>query len=264
MNIFLRELRANLRSLIIWGVVTVLFIVVGTAKFSAYYGNQEMLKMLDSMPQAMLDALKMNAFNLTTVTGFFGVMFIYFSLIATISAAMWGSDVIAKEERDKTVEFTLVLPVTRQKLITGKILAMVVDCIVLLIIMYLATVGAMAKYSPDSEFFSFLRLSMVALFIIQMVFLAVGFFLGCSMKQYKRAGAVAIVLLLGAYFLSIFTSLQPKLEFLHYLSPFTYFDPVKLLNESAIDFPYVLLSLAIVAVLVAGGYYTYARRDLYI
>jgi len=264
MNIFLRELRANLRSLIIWSVVTVLFIVVGTAKFSAYYGNEEMLTLLESMPPALMDAFKMNAFNLTTVTGFFGVMFVYFSLIASISAAMWGSDVIAKEERDKTVEFTLVLPVTRQKLITGKILAVLVDCVALLVVMYGATLVTMSPYNPDSEFFSFLNLSMVAIFIIQMVFLAVGFFLGCSMKQYKRAGAVAIALLLGAYFLSIISALNEKLDFLRYLSPFTYFDPVKLLNESAIDFPYVLLSLTIIAVLVAAGYYTYARRDLYI
>ena len=54
------------------------------------------------------------------------------------------------------------------------------------------------------------------------------------------------------------------LEFLKYLSPFTYFEPITILNESTIEAGYVLLSLAIIALLVAGGYYTYAKRDLYI
>jgi ABC-2 type transport system permease protein len=264
MNIFFREFRANIRSLLIWGGVSVALIVLAISKFSAYEGNPEMLEILDSMPPALLEMFQMNTFNLTTITGFYGVMFIYFSLIATISAAMWGSDVISKEERDKTVEFTLTLPVTRQKLITAKILAAMVNCIVLLLIIWGASLVVAGQYQPGSEFYEFLALSMVALFIIQMVFLAVGFFLGCSMKQYKRAGAVAISVLLGTYFLSIISGMNENLEFLSYLSPFTYFNPATILNESTIDLAYVGLSLAIIAILVAGGYYTYAKRDLYI
>ena len=264
MNIFFRELRANLRSLLIWGAVSVALIVMAISKFSAYEGNPEMLEILDSMPPALLDTLQMNTFNLTTVTGFYGVMFIYFSLIATISAAMWGSDVISKEERDKTVEFTLTLPITRQKLITAKILAVVVNCILLLLIIWGASLVATARYEPDAAFYEFLALSLLALFVIQMVFLAVGFFLGCAMKQYKRAGAVAVSILLGTYFLSIISGLNENLEFLKYFSPFTYFNPAAILNESTIGVGYVLLSLAIIGALVAGGYYTYTRRDLYI
>jgi ABC-2 type transport system permease protein len=98
----------------------ILFNVVGFSKFSAYYGNPEMLAILDSMPPALLDAMTMRAFNLTTVTGFFGVMFVYFALMLSIAAAMWGSDVISKEERDKTVEFALTLPVTRGRVVLAK------------------------------------------------------------------------------------------------------------------------------------------------
>jgi ABC-2 type transport system permease protein len=264
MNIFLREVRANFRSLLIWGGITILLIFIAITKFSAYEGNPEMLEILDNMPPALLEAFQMNAFNLTTITGFYGVMFTYFSLIATISAAMWGSDIISKEERDKTVEFTLTLPITREKLITSKILAALVNCVALLLILWGASLVAVAQYQPSSDFYEFLALSMLALFIIQMVFLSVGIFLGCSMKQYKRAGAVAVSVLLGTYFLSIVSGLNENLEFLRFFSPFAYFDPAKLLNESTIELSYVFLSLGIIVVLIIGGYYTYARRDLYI
>ena len=100
MNIFVRELKSGLKSLLIWGVIVVLFVMVGVSKFSAYYGNPEMLKILDALPPALLDAFNMKAFNLTTVSGFFGVMFSYLALLASIAAAMWGSDIISKEERD--------------------------------------------------------------------------------------------------------------------------------------------------------------------
>ncbi len=264
MNIFFRELKANFKSLLIWGGIAILFISVGFSKFSAYYGNPELLAILNDMPPALLEAFKMNAFNLTTLTGFFGVMFTYFALILSISAAMWGSDIISKEERDKTVEFSLTLPVTRSKLITAKTAAAVINCIGLLLITWGITLVNAANYQPDSEFFSFLSLSMLSLFTMQMIFLAVGVFLGSALKQYKRASSIAVSLLLGTYFISIISGLNENLAFLKYFSPFNYFNPATLLNESKIELPFVWLSVGIITVSLIGAYVTYARRDLYI
>ena len=264
MNIFVRELKANLRSLLIWGGIVILFVTIGISKFSAYEGNPEMLAILDALPPAMLSAFNFKAFNLTTITGFFGVMFIYFALILSIAAAMWGSDIISKEERDKTVEFSLTLPVTRSRLVTAKTLAALVNCIGLLLITWGASLVSAAQYQPDSEFYNFLRLCMLALFIMQLTFLAIGIFLGCAMKQYKRASSVAVSLLLGTYFLSIISGLNENLEFLKYFSPFKYFDAGMMLHESRIDLGFVWLSAGIIAVSMIGAYVTYSRRDLYI
>ena len=264
MNIFFRELKANLKSLLIWGGIVILFVVVGFSKFSAYEGNPELLAILDELPPAMLSAFNFEAFNLTTITGFFGVMFTYFALLLSIAAAMWGSDIISKEERDKTVEFSLTLPVTRSRVVTAKIFAAVVNCIALLLITWGAAIAGAAQYQPDSEFYNFLSLSMLALFIMQLIFLAVGIFLGCAMKQYKRASSAAVALLLGTYFMSIISGLNENLEFLKYFSPFKYFNPATLLHESKIDLTFVWLSAGIVAVLLVGAYVSYSRRDLYI
>ena len=264
MNIFFRELKANLRSLLIWGGIVILFVVIGFSKFSAYEGNPELLAILDELPPAMLSAFNFQAFNLTSLTGFFGVMFTYFALLLSIAAAMWGSDIISKEERDKTVEFSLTLPVTRSRLVTAKTFAAVVNCIGLLLITWGAALAGAAQYQPDSEFYNFLRLSMLALFIMQMIFLAVGIFLGCAMKQYKRASSVAVSLLLGTYFMSVISGLNENLEFLKYFSPFKYFDAGNLLHESKIDLTFVWISAGIIAVSMVGAYLTYARRDLYI
>jgi ABC-2 type transport system permease protein len=264
MNIFLRELRANRKSVLTWCGIVFLFIVVGFSKFSAYYNNPEMLKLIDDFPKAMVSTFNLNTFNLTTVTGFYGVMFSYFALLLSIAAAMWGSDIIAKEERDKTVEFSLTLPVTRERLVTAKISAALVNCIVLLFATGLITLVMAQKYQPDSEFYRFLSVSMLALFIIQMIFLAIGILLGCAMKRYKRAESAAVSLLLANYFLSIIAGLNKNLEFLKYFSPFKYFNPVTLLRESRIDITFVALSVVIIAACLVGAYASYSKRDLYI
>jgi ABC-2 type transport system permease protein len=242
----------------------ILFISAEMVEFSAYEGNPEMLEILESLPPTLLEAFQLNAFNLTTVTGFFGVMFTFFALVSSVYAVMLGSDIIAKEERDKTVEFSLTLPIPRRKLITSKILAAVVLCIAFLLIIWGISLVNVARFQPESEFYPFLSLCILAIFIMQMIFLAVGVFLGCAMKQHKRASSIAVSLLLGTYFLSIIADLKADFEFLKYITPFKYFNPLELLNESRLDITYVLISAGIIAVALAGGYVTYAKRDLYI
>jgi len=264
MNIFIRELKANLRSLVIWSVIITLLIMIGVAKFSAFAGNPEMLAMLDSMPQVMLDALSMRAFNLTTLSGYYGVMFIYFGLMGAIAAAMWGSDIISKEERDKTVEFSLVLPISRSKVITAKALAALVNCIAFVLITWVVSLVAVRSYNPDRAFYDYLALQMRAMLSIELIFLAIGLLLGCAMRQYKRAASVAVAIILATYFMSIASSMQERLDFLKYFTPFKYFDAGELFRNGRMDSTYLLLSAAIIVVCVAVAYLAYNRRDLYI
>jgi ABC-2 type transport system permease protein len=263
-NIFFRELRANLKSLLIWSVVIAMLIWIAVSKFSAFAGNPEMLAMLDAMPPAVLDAMNMRAFNLTTLNGFYGLMFMYFALMGAMAAAMWGSDIISKEERDKTVEFSLVLPVSRSRVVTAKALAALVNCIAFVLITCAVSLLAVQSYNPDRAFLDLLALEMGAMFVIELVFLSLGLLLGCAMKQYKRSASTAVAIILVAYILSIMSLMQEKLDFLKFVTPFRYFEAGELMREGRMDGTYLLLSAAIVVICVTVAYLTYRRRDLYI
>jgi ABC-2 type transport system permease protein len=264
MNIFFRELKANLKSLLIWCGVMLLLVLVGTAKFSAFYNNPEMTKILDSFPKAMLDAMSLRAFNLTTVTGFFGIMFLYFGLMGAIAAAMWGSDMISKEERDKTVEFSLVLPVTRSKVITAKALAALVNCVLFVLVTWGGSLVAVPHYNPDHAFYEYLALQMAAMFMIELIFLAVGLLLGCAMKQYKFSGSTAIGIILVTYFMSVISGMKDSLDFLKYFTPFKYFDAAQMLSTMKMDGTYLAISAGIIVVCMIAAYLIYGKRDLYI
>ena len=264
MNIFFRELRANLKSLLIWCVIIVLLMVVGAAKFTAYYNNPSMLAVINAFPKAVIDAMELKTFNLTTVSGLYGLMMIYFGLMGGIAAAMWASDSITKEERDKTVEFSLVLPVSRARVITGKLLAALVNCIAFVLVTWAVSYAAAQQFHPDQTFTHFLALEMAGMFLIELIFLAVGLLLGCAMKEYKRAGSLSIAIILVTYFLSVFSGMQSNLDFLKYFSPFKYFDAGSLLQTGRLDPNYLLLSAAIIVVCVGAAYLLYNRRDLYI
>jgi len=264
MTVFKRELKANLKSLLIWSVIASLLIMMAVAKFSAFASDPEMLKMLDSMPPALLDALSMRAFNLTTLSGFYGIMFTYFGLMGAIAAAMWGSDTISKEERDKTVEFSLVLPLSRSRVVTAKALAALVNCAAFVLIIWTVSLVAVQSYDPDQGFHDFLALEMRAVFAIELIFLSIGLLLGCAMKRYKFSGSTAVGIILATYFMSIISVMHKDLEFLKYFTPFKYFDASELFRSGKMDSMYLLLSAAIIAVCVAAAYWIYNKRDLYI
>jgi ABC-2 type transport system permease protein len=264
MNIFFRELKANFKSLLIWSGIVILFSWIGFSKFSAYYENPELLAVLDSLPEGMLAAFNLNAFNMTTLTGFFGVMYTYFGLMLSISASMWGSDIISKEERDKTVEFSLTLPVTRGKLIFAKAGAAVVSSIALLLVTWGTLLSTAQQYNPTPEFYDFVTLGMAAMFIMQIIFLAVGILLGCAMKQHKRSSSAAVSVLLGTYFISVVSGFYEDLEFLNYLSPFKYFDAATMFRDSKLEPEFLWISAGIVVVSMVAAYFSYSRRDLYI
>ena len=264
MKIYRRELKANFKSLLIWAFIIALLIIIAAAKFSAYAENPEMLAILDAMPQGMLEAFNMNSFNLTTLTGFFGVMFIYFGLMGAIAAAMWGSDIISKEERDKTVEFSLVLPVTRSRVITAKALAALTNAVLFMLFTWGFSILAVQKYNPDPDFLNFLRLEMSAMLMIELIFLALGLMLGAVMRHYKRSGSTAVGIIMAAYFVSIASGMYEKLDFLKWFTPFRYFDAGELFRNGQMDSAYMAISVTIIAICTALTYWAYNRRDLYI
>jgi ABC-2 type transport system permease protein len=264
MNIFLRELRANFKSLIIWSIIIFLLIWIAMVKFSAYASNPEMLAILDAMPKALMDAMNIYAFNLTTLSGFFGVMFIYFGLMGAIAAGMWGSNIIAKEERNKTIEFALSLPVSRARFVTAKALAALANSIALVLITWIASLIAMQSYNPASAVYRFLALEMMAMFAIELIFLSIGLLVACAMKRPKRTGSIVIGIILVLYYFSMISGLHEKLDFLKYLTPFKYFDAGTLLHQGGVDPVYWALSVVIILISLTGAYYAYNRRDLYI
>ncbi len=264
MNMFWREFRALSKSLLIYSIIIFLFTITGFTKFKAYAENPEMLAILDQMPAVVLDAMNMRTFNLTTLSGFYGIMHVYYALILGIAAVMWGSDIIAKEERDKTVEFSLVLPVPRHRIVTAKLLAAIVHSLLLLGVSVLSVLVSSRSYTPDEKFWDFLKSATLGLFLLQIVFLAIGLLLACAMQQYRRVGSIAIGILLGSYFLSILAALHEKADFLKYFTPFKYVDAGMIWRKGHIETPYLLLSLLIIAACTAGAYWSYNRRDLYI
>jgi ABC-2 type transport system permease protein len=262
MNILFHELKSNFKPLIIWGVCLSVFFALAMTEFSAYYDNPDMAAVINELPESLLQAFSMDAVNLTSLTGYSSVVFTYMYLAMGIYSALLGSSMLSKEERDRTVEFLYVMPVSRVKIITIKIISSLLMCILMLGIFSLGVYVAVQPYSPDAEFWDFYKLSMGTMFLFQMIFLSFGFLVSSLMKQFRRTGSVALGFLMVTYFTSIICNLTDKVENLKYFTPFQYFKPTDLLNNNSIDSIYLCITATIIIISFAITFIIYPKRNL--
>lgn len=263
MNIFLRELRANRKSLIIWSIAILFMVLSGMSKYSAYSGSgQSMNELLSQIPKSLRAVMGMGNFDLTKVSGFYGMFYLYMLLMATIHAALLGAGIISKEERDKTTEFLMVKPVSRGKIITEKLLAALFNVIVFNIVTLVLSIAIVGKYTSEESIKGEIVILMVGMFILQLVFLSIGTAIAAASRRPKTAASLATVVLLVSFILSSAISMNSKLEGLKYITPFKYFEAEKLLNGGGFEPVFVILSFIIIAVMVCVTYVFYKKRDL--
>ncbi len=262
MSLFFREMKASRKSLLFWSIGIIFLVVSGMNKYDAYAkSGQSLNDLMGSMPKSLQVLFGMNSMDMSTVLGYYGVLFFYIVLMATIHAAMLGSNIISKEERDKTSEFLMTKPISRTNIISLKLLAAVVQVIIFNIVTFVSSVMVVQYYGKES-FSKEMTMLMIALCILQLLFLAVGVVVAAMSKNPKRATNFSTILLLITFLLSMIIDMSEKMEALKYLTPFQYFPTKDLIEGSGFDPVFVVLAILLIIGLMLMTYVYYPKRDL--
>lgn len=263
MNVFKREMKANRKALIIWSIFVFLMIASSMLKYAGFEASgQSINDLMDQMPQSLKAMMGMGTFDLSTATGYYGVLFIYLAMMATVHAVMLGANIIAKEERDKTVEFLFAKPISRNRIITSKLLASLVNLLIFNLVTLVSSILMVQKYSKGEAVIGDITRLMLGMLILQLIFLFIGTAIAAISKHPKSAPSLATGILLLTFMLSIAIDLNSRIEGLKYLTPFKYFDAKNLMNVQGFELVYVVLSFVIIVVLIWATYVFYTRRDL--
>lgn len=256
-------MKANRKSLIIWCIGVVFMVASGMAKYSSLEGTgQSMNALMADMPKSLQAIMGTGSLDLSTPIGYFGVLFFYLAVMAAIHAAMLGSNILAKEERDKTVEFLLVKPISRTKMITSKLLAALVNILIFNLVTFASSAGMVQKYAEGEDIMGDIILLMVGMFILQLIFLVIGTAIAAVLKNAKKATSLATGILLLLFILSVAVDLNEKLEGLKFLTPFKYYDAKLVLEEGGFEPLYLVLSFLLLAVLTIVTFVFYRKKDM--
>lgn len=263
MNIFFRELKTQRKSLFFWCLGMFLMVWTGMEKYSGLQASGDAAnKMLAQLPSSVKRIVGLEGLDINTAVGFYGVLFIYLAIMAAIHAVLLGSSLIAKEERDKTVEFLLAKPTSRAHVITEKLLAGLAGIIILNFFTLVVSVISVAQHNNGNPQTKIAILLMAGMFFIQLIFLTLGSLIAALAKKPKRAGSIATAAMMFTFIIYIFIGIATKISFLRFFTPFKYFEGAQIVQSSSLNISFVLLSLILVTGFSIGTYYFFDKKDL--
>ena len=262
MNIFIREMKAHGKGLIFWIIGMLFMIVASMGKYVATSNSGGLNEIMAKMPKSMQAIMGTGTFDLTKISGYYGILFLYIILIATVHGAMIGAGIISKEERDKTAEFLLVKPVSRNKIITAKLLAALVNILILNIVTLIISLITVKKYGNGEEVTPDIVILMIGMLVLQIIFMVIGTAIAAAFKNPKIATSMSTVILLITFLVSIMIDISSKIDWLKYLTPFKYFEAKNLMYGGGFDLIFVLLSMVMIGGLTTVTYIFYNKRDL--
>lgn len=262
MNIFIREMKAHKKGLILWIIGMLFMIVASMGKYVATSNTGGLNAIMDKMPKSMQAIMGTGTFDLAKVSGYYGILFIYIILIATVHGGMIGADIISKEERDKTSEFLLVKPVSRKNIITSKLLAALVNIIILNILTLIVSLITVNKYGNGEEVTKDIIILMIGMLILQVIFMVIGTSIAAILKNSKKATSITTGILLTTFLMSLIIDITSKFQWLKYITPFKYFEAKNLMYGGGFNLVFLILSLLIIGALTTVTYIFYNKRDL--
>jgi ABC-2 type transport system permease protein len=259
-----REFKINFKSFIIWTSILVLIFLVVFLIYP-YILTDDTMQNLDEMmkvfPPQLLKAFNMDLSSINTAYGWLkseGFMFIL--LLTGLYSSILGSNIVLKEENDKTIEYLNSLPIKRSKILTNKIIVSIIYILSMILIIALFNYIALLL-SGDFNQKEYILLSITPIFIVLPLF-AINLFISTFMHKTKNTIGISLGMVFIFYVLSVLSELSNKVEFLKYFSIYTLADTRNVITNVSINNNLVIISLMISIIFVILSYIRYNKKEL--
>ncbi len=259
-TLLIHEIKRNKLSLIVWSLVMSFMLGVCILIYPEMQTQMGDISKMFADMGAFSDAFGMDQLNFGEFMGYFGVECgNTLGIGGALLAAIVGISALSVEERDKTAELLLTLPVSRTRVITEKLLFSVLHILVVNVSVLVVCLLGTAAISADANYGQLL-LILFSYFLMQLEIMAITF--GIS-SLLKRGGlGIGIGIGFGFYFMNILANLTDELELLKYLTPFGFADSGHIISEGTLEPVSLIIGLVFAALGIALAYYHYNRKDI--
>lgn len=261
---FKREMKINFKSFAIWTSILILLFSVVYLIYPSIM-NSDNIKSLNEMmnifPEDLLKAFNMDISSIDSAFGWLKTEgFVFVLLITGIYSGILGSNILLKEENDKTIEYLNSVPVTRKKIILSKIL-----CGLIYILLMVLSIGIFnyigLTLSGDFDKSSYILLSITPIFSSTTIFL-ICLFLSTYTHKTKKTIGINLGFVIISYFLNIISEMSESTELLKYLSIFTLADIRNVILKTSINPHMILFSIALFVLFITLSIKHYDNKEL--
>ena len=259
-NIFLKSLRDQRRSMVWWELGIIVVSIITCATYPSFKDNTQLDDVLGD--SEFLKALSGGFESLSSGEGFVNTQLLaaFMPVLVMIFVIRLGTNTIAGEERDATIDVLLANPVSRVSALAQKFGALLVSTLALTGAVWVSLLVGSALFGMGLDLWRVTQ-ACVSLTLFGWAFGALALAVGSATGKTGMTFAVTSAIGAAAYLLHTFTPLVDALEPLKYLSMFYYYIAVDPLTNG-ISVAHALVMAAVTAVLFGAAAYTFDRRDL--
>jgi ABC-2 type transport system permease protein len=205
-----------------WGLALALLGAYLIAFYDTIIGQREQLEqLLEAYPPELM-AFFGGVEDFFSVPGYIHTYFFsYMSLVIGIFAVMAGSGLLVGDEEDGKLDLILAHPISRAGLFWGRAIGLSITTAAILLVAYIGFVvvvpTTMMEATPAELFLPF-----VSLFAFLMFFAMLALLLSFILPSRRLAAMVSGLLLVAGYFITSLANLDPSLDTVSRLSPYSY------------------------------------------
>lgn len=220
MTLVKHELRQGRTAFLIWTAAIGFLLSVCIFLFPEMKGQMDSVNDVFASMGSFTAAFGMDRLNFGTLTGVYAVECgNVLGLGGAFYAALCAVGILSKEEKERTADFLLTHPVSRTRIITEKLIAVLIQITAMNIIIYALSVGSIAAVGEEIPWKE-ISLLHIAYYLLQLELAGICF----GISAFLHRGSVGIGLGIAAvmYFLNLIANISETAEFLKYITPFGY------------------------------------------
>lgn len=261
MTLVKHELKQGRASFIIWTAAIGFLLAVCIFLFPEMKGQMDSVNDIFASMGSFSEAFGMDRLNFGTLTGFYAVEC---GNVLGLGGAFYGAlcavGILSKEEKDKTAEFLLAHPVSRKRILTEKLLAVLLQITAMNLLIYLISVGSIAAVGETVPWKE-ISLLHLAYYLLQLELAGLCFGVSSFLRKGSAGAGLGIAVMM--YFLNLIANIADTASFLKYITPFGYCDGADIVANGRLDGTMVAIGAAIGIGGIVIAYLKYTRKDIH-
>ena len=260
MTLVRHELKQSRISLIVWTLSIASLLAVCVFLYPSMKNEIDAVSEMFSSMGSFTAAFGMDKVSFGTLTGFYVVECgNIVGLGGAFFAALCGISVLAKEEKEHTAEFLMTHPVSRWRVVTDKLIAVIFQLVILNVAVYLTAVVSIALIGEDIPWKE-LNLLHLAYFFLQVETATVCFGISAFLRRSGMGIGLGIAMLF--YFLNLVANITEEADFLKYITPFGYAEGADIVNSLSVNGEMLAVGVAFTVAGIVISYVKYCKKDL--
>ena len=223
-NLIKREFRRDLKVFLVVALALTGFLAITLSMYASMKDSMlAVTELYANMSQGIKDALNFQDGQWNHILGFYATYFVYYvPMMGGAYSIYLGSSILAREEHQKTAEFLLAKPITRNEIVSSKIVVLVTYITGFNLLLWLNGFLWSGFISGFDETFIQITILHTYGWFICLFFGFLGLFISVMMKRARSIIGPGIGLVLILYMLDMILRITDKADFILYFTPYKY------------------------------------------